>query len=136
MRKGVLWGLLLAVVILLGSWALSSAGPQKGPSGISAVKAILAQNCTLAGCHRTNNPAGNLRFDQTRFPTSVLDVASQQIPDRKLVDTKAPERSYFLAKIRGEAGIVGGRMPLNRAPLSTKQIQEVEDWVNSLKKSE
>jgi len=133
MRKGVLSTVLLASIILPGSWALSSAGPQKGPSGISAVKAILAQNCTLAGCHRTNNPAGNLRFDQTRFPTSVLDVASQQLPDRKLVDTKAPERSYLLAKIKGEAGIAGGRMPLKRAPLSAKQIQEFEDWIKSLK---
>jgi mono/diheme cytochrome c family protein len=133
MRKGILSAVLLATVIVLGSWALSSAIPEKGPSGISAVKAMLPQNCALAGCHRTNFPAANLRLDTGRFPTSVLDVKSGQLPDRKLVDTKAPERSYFLAKIRGETGIAGGRMPLNRAPLSDQQIQEVEAWIKSLK---
>jgi hypothetical protein len=154
MRKEVLWGLLLAVVILPGSWTLSGAMAQKDSSGISAVKPILVQNCALPGCHRAGNPtstltgdpAALLRLERDRFPASVLDVPSTELPGLKLVDTKDPEKSYLLAKIKGEPGvvlllagvngIVGGRMPLNRAPLSAKQIQEVEAWISSLKKSQ
>jgi hypothetical protein len=133
MRKTVLPLCLLAVVILLGSWAFGRAVSAKSPTGISAVKPILVQNCVLAGCHRTANPAGNLRLEMGRFPASVLDVPSGQVADRMLVDTKAPMKSYLLAKIKGEEGIAGDRMPLNRTPLSEKQIEEIETWINSLK---
>jgi hypothetical protein len=135
MRKEVLPVLLLATVILLGSWAYSRALSSKAPTGISAVKAILVQNCAVPGCHRqsTSAAAANLRLETGRFPASVLDVPSGEITNRLLVDTKAPEKSYLLAKIKGEAGIAGGRMPLNRTPLSEKQIQEVETWIESLK---
>lgn len=133
MRKGVLPVLLLAVVLVLGSWDYSRSALQKRPSGISGVKAIMVQSCALAGCHRTNLPTANLRLEMGRFPASVLDVPSAQLLDLKLVDTKAPEKSYLLMKIKGEAGIQGGRMPLNRTPLSAEQIQEVETWIKSLK---
>jgi hypothetical protein len=132
MRKGVLPVVLLAIVLLLGSWTYSLSS--KTRTGISAVKAILVQNCALAGCHRASvsAPAANLDLGTGRFPGSVLDVPSSQIQG-KLVDTKSPEKSYLLAKIKGTAGIVGDRMPLNRTPLNDTQIQEVETWINSLK---
>jgi hypothetical protein len=136
MRKGVLPVLLLAVVLVLGSLAYSRAASQKKPSGISGVKAVLVQNCAVAGCHRANMtdmPAANLNLDRGRFPASVLDVPSAQLLDYKLVDTKNPEKSYLLMKIKGDPGIQGSRMPVNRTPLNAKQIQEVEDWINSLK---
>jgi hypothetical protein len=136
MRKAVLPVLLLAVVLVLGSWAYSRAASQKKPSGISVVKAILVQNCAVAGCHRANMtdmPVANLNLDRGRFPASVLDVPSAQLLDYKLVDTKSSEKSYLLMKIEGDPQIQGSRMPINRTPLNAQQIQEVKDWIMSLK---
>ncbi len=135
MRKGVFSALLFVVLVLFGSWLLSGSLPAAGPTGLSAVKATISQTCTTAGCHRpsVNPPAADLNLQTGRFPTSVINVASREDPSLKLVDTKTPERSYLLAKIKGEAGIVGDRMPLHRTPLNAQQIQEFETWVNSLK---
>jgi hypothetical protein len=97
------------------------------------VTAILKVNCSVAGCHRGSHPKKKLNLETDKFLKSVLDVKSQEIDTLKRVDTKNPEKSYLLMKVKGEKGIRGSRMPDDAPPLKKEQIKAIEDWIFSLK---
>jgi len=40
--------------------------------------------------------------------------------------------SYLVAKLKGEAGICGVRMPHNLPPLPKEEIATIEAWINAL----
>lgn len=114
--------------------ALSANAPVDVRSQASGkIKTIIQKNCSVSGCHSGKYPAANLSLGQDDFPASVVDVSSLEVPEIKIVAPGAPEKSYLLMKIKGELGIVGKRMPLNRDPLSEDQIRELEEWIRSLK---
>ncbi len=114
--------------------ALGSAPAPQAKDVPADVMAIIKQNCSVSGCHQGKYPAAWLNMEPDQFLTSVIDKPSQEAPGRKIVNTADPAASYLLAKIKGEAGISGKRMPLNRDPLATEQIQKIEAWTQSLKK--
>ncbi len=97
------------------------------------VKVVIKQSCSVSGCHQGKYPAAWLNLEPDKFLESVIDKPSQGAQGLKIVDTADPARSYLLAKIKGEAGIVGNRMPLNREPLSAEQIQKIETWLLGMK---
>jgi hypothetical protein len=97
------------------------------------VTAILKANCSVAGCHRGSHPKKKLNLETDKFLNSVLDVKSQEIDTLKRVDTKNPEKSYLLMKIKGEKGIKGSRMPDDAPSLKKEEIKAIEDWIFSLK---
>jgi mono/diheme cytochrome c family protein len=97
------------------------------------VKVIIKQSCSVSGCHQGKYPAAWLNFEPDKFLASVIDKPSQEAQGRKIVDSADPAASYLLAKIKGDAGISGKRMPLNREPLTAEQIQKIEAWLLSLK---
>lgn len=112
--------------------AVFSAGPD--PATVPPdVKAIVGHSCAVSGCHRGQYPTGNLNLEPDKLLASTLNVASDEAPGRKYIDTGDPEKSYLLAKIKGEPGIVGVRMPARGGPLSDDQIKAVQDWIMSLK---
>jgi len=121
----------LLLVFLSSLMVEGNSSPEQStlPDGI---KAIFKQNCSVAGCHTGKYPAAGLSFDPDKLFRSVVDVPSQEAAGRKIVDSSAPATSYLLVKIKGEAGIQGKRMPLNRPPLSEEQIKQVEEWIQSL----
>lgn len=97
------------------------------------VKAIVGHSCAVSGCHRGQYPTGNLNLEADKFLASTLNVASEEAPGLKYIDTGDPGKSYLLAKIKGEPGIVGKRMPARGGPLSDDQIKAIQDWIMSLK---
>jgi hypothetical protein len=99
----------------------------------SEVVAILKANCSTAGCHRGSYPKKKLNLETDKFLKSVLDVKSQEIDSLKRVDTKNPEKSYLLMKIKRVKGIKGSRMPDDAPPLKKEEIKVIEDWIFSLK---
>jgi mono/diheme cytochrome c family protein len=107
----------------------SSPGQSTLPDGI---KAIFKQNCSVAGCHTGKYPAAGLSFNPDQLFAAVVDVPSGEVEGLKIVDPSAPAKSYLLAKIKGEAGILGKQMPLNRPPLSEEQIKQIENWIQGL----
>jgi mono/diheme cytochrome c family protein len=126
---------ILAMSALLGLsyFALSSGADQaQMPEN---VKSILKQNCSLSVCHSGKNASAGLNLEPANLPASVVGVSSREKPDLKIVDPAAPEKSYLLAKIKGEPGIMGKRMPANRNPLTEEEIRQVEEWITSLKVS-
>jgi len=101
----------------------------------NAVATILKANCSVAGCHKGAYPKKNMNLEPDKFLGSVLNVASQEIRSLKRVDTKNPEKSYLLMKIKGDKGIKGSRMPDDAPPLKKEEIKVIEDWIFSLKES-
>jgi hypothetical protein len=99
----------------------------------NAVITILKTNCSVAGCHRGAYPKKKLNLEPDKFLESVLNVPSQEINSLKRVNTKNPEKSYLLMKIRGDKGIKGSRMPDDAPPLKKEEIKAIEDWIFSLK---
>jgi len=107
----------------------SDASPAHLPDNI---KTLIRQNCSVSGCHSGKTPAAGHNYEPEQFVAAVVNVPSLEVPDLKIVDVSAPEKSYLLAKIKGEPGIVGKRMPANRDPLTEEQIQQIEEWIKSL----
>jgi len=122
------------IIVLSSLFTLSSAilsygadtPPAQMPDGL---KLILKQSCGVTGCHSGKNPAAGHNFEPDKFAAAVVNVPSLEVPELKVVDTTAPEKSYLLAKIKGEPGIVGKRMPPNRDPLTAEQISQIEEWI-------
>jgi mono/diheme cytochrome c family protein len=126
----------LFAAALLSLIILPEFGASRTPQGKDLptdVKVIIKQNCSVSGCHQGKYPAARLNFESDQFLTSVIDKPSQEAQGWKIVDSADPAASYLLAKIKGEAGISGKRMPLNREPLTAEQIQKIEAWLLSLK---
>jgi hypothetical protein len=124
-------------IFVFSLFALSSAlhGRSSDTSpdqALANVKTIFKKSCSVSGCHSGKNPAVNLNLEPDKLPASVAGVSSLEKPDLKIVEPGAPEQSYLLAKVKGEAGIVGKRMPANRDPLPEEQIQQIEEWIKSL----
>jgi hypothetical protein len=99
----------------------------------SQVVSIFKANCSTAGCHRGSYPKKKLNLEADKFLQATLNVASQEVGSLKRVDTKNPEKSYLLMKIKGEKGIKGWRMPDDAPPLKKEEIKTIEDWIFSLK---
>lgn len=95
----------------------------------SQVTHILDQNCIFSGCHSGRFPAMELNLEPANFQVSLLNKRSRQIHELKIVDTKNPEKSYILMKLRGDVSIKGKPMPYERDPLSSEEIQAIEEWI-------
>lgn len=100
------------------------------------VAEILSKNCTTVGCHAGPYPAMGMNLEPESFRRSLLNVYSQEQKELRLVDTKNPEKSYMLMKIRGDDTIVGKRMPLNARPLSEDAIKLIQEWILNLPEEE
>jgi hypothetical protein len=113
--------------------AAFSMGFQELKSAAVGAERVFVKNCSRAGCHAGSYPPQGLNLDKDHFQRFLIDVPSREVPDRKLVDTKNPEQSYLLMKIKGSEGIVGRRMPAYAPALGAEEISAVETWVQSLK---
>jgi hypothetical protein len=132
MKSKTILIVMVSMVLCLNAFSLgqgSNGSPAKLPANI---KNIIKQNCSVSGCHSGKYPAAGHNFEPDKFAATVVDTPSAEMPGLKIVDAATPEKSYLLAKIKGEPGIVGKRMPANRDPLSEDQIRQIEDWIKSL----
>jgi len=114
----------IAVILLAAALGATAA------AGVpDTVKALFGQRC--AGCHKGKFPPKGLNLEPANA-AAILDAPSREVPDLKIVDTKSPEASYLLKKVRRESGIAGKPMPPGKA-LAAEELQTVEAWLNGLK---
>ncbi|MHB8055357.1 MAG: DUF5777 family beta-barrel protein [Candidatus Aminicenantales bacterium] len=125
------------LVIFMLSFAaaafLLALGAQTNPTLRESAVPILAKNCATAGCHAGSSPMMNLSFEAARLPDQLIGKISLGASGRVIIDPAEPEKSYLLAKLRGDPDISGGRMPLRRPALSPEEQKAVTDWVLSLR---
>jgi mono/diheme cytochrome c family protein len=96
------------------------------------VQAIFSTRCTP--CH-TPNTSGGLHLDPATGSYANLvgvHVSSSACNSRVRVIPGDSAESYIIAKLRGEAGICGLRMPRNLPPLPDEEIQTIADWIDDL----
>jgi mono/diheme cytochrome c family protein len=118
-----------ALAVIAASLILMVVAAQGASDVPDGVKTLIQQNC--AGCHKGMFAPKGLKLDPAHI-AAILDKPSQEVPGLKIVDTKAPESSYLLKKVRRESDIKGKPMPPGKA-LTAEQIQIIETWVAGLK---
>ena len=97
---------------------------------------IFKRGCATSGCHAGAYPKARLSLEPEKMASAVENVPSRQIDTLMLVDTKAPQRSYLLMKVRGTEGIRGKTMPLGASALKAADIRTIELWAASLERSD
>lgn len=89
---------------------------------------IFTPSCGVVGCHDPLGQSAQMILTQGRAYDMIVNRPSVEMPSLARVAPNDPESSYLYRKITG-AGITGGRMPLNRPPLSDEQMQLVRNWI-------
>lgn len=100
-----------------------------GVSFASAVQPIFSTSCATAGCHSSGSAAAGLVLASGSAFANLVNVPSSQRPELDRIEPGNPDTSYLVMKIRGDSGIQGGRMPLNRTPLTQSQVDTIVNWV-------
>ncbi len=124
----------------LDPYAVTRASAEAAPADTAApdpavvVADIFTRSC--GRCHGTARPAIGLSLRPEDFADALIDVASKEIKELVRVDTKEPEKSYLLMKIRGDEGIIGERMPLGGKALDESAIAVVEAWIETVAAAE
>lgn len=111
----------IIVVMALSAWAAEEI-PE-------SVKTLIHQRC--AGCHKGAFAPKGLKLDPAHI-AGVLDAPSKEVPSLKIIDTRSPEASYLLKKVRRESDVAGKPMPPRKA-LTAEELQIIETWVAGLK---
>ncbi len=118
--------LVICAAVVAAAWAQTSFFPKP-------VEAVVKNHCLEVGCHAGRYPAAGVSLDPDLAGLAAFDRPAQTNPSFKIIDPAEPEKSYLLMKLRGSAGIEGGRMPLRRDPLSEAEIKTIADWLAFLK---
>mgnify|MGYP005840475211 CR=1 FL=1 len=132
----------LALALALGAAACGSrperegnaSGPPPGErteaiAAFEPAAAIFEASCATAACHSTERGAGQLVLSPQVARENLVDVPSNQQDGATLVVPGDPEGSYLLAKLRGDDGIRGSRMPIGRSPLSEEELATITEWI-------
>ena len=82
---------------------------------------IFLSNCATSGCHESVSPAKGL--DLETLTPSFISVNGPMI-----IPFNASQSRLYRLLLSSDAGTP--RMPLNRAPLLTSQIEAIRIWIN------
>lgn len=90
---------------------------------------VFTPSCAFATCHAAPGESG-LVLEEGASLAALVNVDSVDNPGNILVIPGDSEASYLIAKLRGDAGIVGELMPVGAA-LEADRLQLVVDWINT-----
>lgn len=89
---------------------------------------VFSVSCALSGCHSGASPTGGMNLSAGVAYGNIVGVPSTERADLDRIQPGDPDRSYMVKKLRGDADIVGSRMPLVGS-ITAAQLQLVVDWV-------
>ena len=121
-------------VLACGDAGSSTTAPPPGPNEITfaaAVQPILTRSCAFEGCHAGSSPQLGMNLSAGAAHGDLVGVPSAQVPQLQRVAPNAPDSSYVILKLEGDAGAVGGvgtRMPLGGA-LTQAEIDTIRVWI-------
>jgi hypothetical protein len=135
--RSILWIGLGALAALLSGAAgcgsgrtIGGAPAEGGPVTLAGdVQPILTANCGFAGCHGGGSPEQGMDLSEGRAYASIVNVASNEVPDRMRVVPGDSANSYLYQKITLDEPAVGSRMPLIGS-LSTENIELIRRWID------
>ncbi len=120
------------VAILLGGCERAGLLEDEGPpeATLTAIQErIFDTSCAVSGCHAGSSPQMGMSLEAGQSFSNIVSVQSIERNDLSRVDPGNPEGSYLLKKVRGDADIVGMRMPLGRSNLSSENIELIRQWI-------
>lgn len=99
----------------------------------TSIEPLLNNICS--GCHNGigGSLPGSMNLSTGNSYSSLMGVASDELPSMDRVEPNFPTLSYFLHKLNGTHISVGGsgtQMPPS-APLSAGDRQNIEDWIDA-----
>ena len=103
--------------------------PTFGPNFSEVQSNVFTPTCAVSGCHQGAAAPQALRLDSVNSYGLLVGVASMEVPAIMRVAPGDPINSYLIQKLEGTAGIIGGRMPLNRVPLDQSVINIIRQWI-------
>lgn len=125
----------LALAVACGTEKPLLTGPS-GPPDPNATftrvqREIFTPSCAIAGpggCHAGPSPQLGLSLEAGRSYGLLVGAPSNEVL-RLLVAPGDPEASYLVSKVRGDASIIGSRMPLGGPFLSAEKERLLVDWI-------
>ncbi len=105
--------------------------PDPGATFTRVQREIFTPTCAIAGpggCHAGPSPQVNLSLEAGRSYANIVAVPSIQSTHARIAPG-LPEESFLIAKIRGDATILGSRMPLGGPFLDAAKTKLIVDWV-------
>jgi hypothetical protein len=89
---------------------------------------VFSVSCALSGCHAGAFPQAGMNLSTGAAYAATVGVRSSERSELVRIAPGDPDRSYLVQKLRGDAGIVGSRMPLSGS-VTDAQVRLVVDWV-------
>jgi hypothetical protein len=126
------------LALLLTARAGSATPPAKAPSFRGDVAPLLVASCAARSCHGggAHPPDLDPHADPAALRRALLDVASEERPQRAYVTPGAPQESYLVDKIEGRLNDAectdhdcGERMPARNPALSAAARTAVLAWI-------
>jgi hypothetical protein len=104
------------------------------PSLTSIQNNIFMPTCSVAGCHSgppgPNLPSGMDLSSTSASFSSLINIASFQVPTTLRVAVGDADNSYLIHKLEGTAA-VGARMPKDGPFLDQATIDVIRLWIDS-----
>jgi Ca2+-binding RTX toxin-like protein len=98
-----------------------------GVNYTAEIQPIFTSRCIE--CHSGANAPHGLRLNEGESYGRLVNVQSREVTSLMRVEPGDPDNSYLVHKITGTQA-VGGRMPLNRTPLTDAQINLIRSWIS------
>lgn len=129
------------VLLACGLLALAGCGTAKSPTEVPPPSTgaaftftriqteIFSPICAQAGCHDAQTRESDQVLAAGFAYANIVGRRSLENSSLNRIEPGDPERSYLVKKIRGDADIVGERMPRVGGPLRQEQIDGIIGWV-------
>jgi hypothetical protein len=144
-RRRAARGVVLALPVILAVAGMAACGgklrsptePQAAPATGPAMTftqiqaGIFTPRCAKSGCHVTGTATGGLVLEAGLAYANIVGRPALEAP-LAYVRPGSPDASYLLKKVRGDADIVGSRMPFDGPPfLNPHQIAGLAAWIQA-----
>lgn len=137
MHKGARRLVAVACTWVLSACAGEGPPPVSANSSLDAIQqSIFNVSCLLAGCHNATDQAGNMVLVAGQSYSNLVNVipsndAARTAGFRRVVPFD-PARSFLLVKLTGGANLdprYGSPMPKIGGPLSSADIEQIQNWI-------
>ena len=146
--SGVAAGTSIQLHVAAADGAVTASKAKLATGGVAAVsftndlQPILARTCAVEGCHAqpelgdplypNGQAGGDLVMEGAIAYPNLVNAPSSEVPSLDRVEPFDVERSYLIRKLRGDADIVGDRMPQDGPPyLSVEMIDMFIRWIEA-----
>ena len=100
------------------------------PATLTAIQdSVFTPFCSTPGCHIGATAPLSLALDRGNAFKNLVGVQSVGVSSLLRVNPGKPDNSYLVTKLEGGPGMIGGKMPLGRPPLSQDQIDVIRRWI-------